>query len=73
MTEIASSRAKDKLEMKLMLHFTEEPYSKTGNLPGKKCDQIIVYFLRETYFQKFSHLFAGHFDTNVAFILHFAI
>ena len=74
---IASSRAKDKLERKLVLHSSEEPYNKTGNLPGKKCDQIAVHSLRKTYFQKRSLLFAGHFDlaweSNLELIHHFAV
>lgn len=77
MTEIASSRAKDKLERKLMLHSSEEPYNKTGNSPGKKCDQIVVHSLRKTYFQKFNLLFAGPFDlaweSNLELIYRFVI
>lgn len=80
MTEIASSRAKDKLERKLVLHSSEEPYNKTGNLPVKKMWPVVVHSLqkiRKTYFQKFNLLFAGHFDlaweSDLELIHHFAI
>lgn len=78
MTEkIASSKAEDQLERKLVIQSCEEPYNKTSNLPGTKCDQIVIYSLRKTYFQKFNLLFAGLFhlawESNLDWIHYFAI
>jgi len=59
MTEIVSSRAKDKLEGKLMLHSSEEPYNKAGNLPGKKCGQVVVHPWGNLIFKSSIYLLQG--------------